>query len=205
MQLQAIEMGYTVLHGVYDKLPGAERFFSKTFSWGNSSHEGAWKQEHNVMHHHYTNVLGKNPDTNFRPARLPKHTPDNFKHRLQFPFLLATLVPNFTFSMNLHFTGLNDHHFENGRANNHHASEERSGKGTNCAHAKALRKYLRYFAWNSIFVPLSVGSMLWKVLLENCMAKTLRDIYSAATIYCGHISEEVANFPEGTRAKGKGE
>jgi linoleoyl-CoA desaturase len=46
--------------------------------------------------------------------------------------------------------------------------------------------------------------MFWKVLLGNWMAETLRDIYCAATIYCGHTGEEVADFPEGTRATGKG-
>jgi linoleoyl-CoA desaturase len=48
-------------------------------------------------------------------------------------------------------------------------------------------------------------TMFWKVLLGNWLAETLRDIYCAATIYCGHTGEEVADFPEGTRASGKGE
>lgn len=204
-QLQAIEIGHTVLHGVYDKLPGANSFSSKTFSWDTPIDEGAWRQGHNVMHHHYTNVAGKDPDTNFGPARLTEHTPHKFLHRLQFPFLLAILAPNFTFFMNLHFTGLNDLYFGNGSTDENHASRDRSWKSIKSAHLKALRKYLPYYSWNYIFFPLLAGSMFWKVLLGNWMAETLRDIYCAATIYCGHIGEEVADYPEGTRARGKGE
>jgi linoleoyl-CoA desaturase len=33
----------------------------------------------------------------------------------------------------------------------------------------------------------------------------MRDISSAATTYCGHIGEDVASYPEGTRASGRGE
>src|SRR5262249_47596678 len=32
-QLQATEIGHTALHGAYDKLHGAKRYHSKSFSW----------------------------------------------------------------------------------------------------------------------------------------------------------------------------
>jgi len=32
-QLEVAEIGHTALHGTFDKLPGAERFHSKTFRW----------------------------------------------------------------------------------------------------------------------------------------------------------------------------
>lgn len=47
--------------------------------------------------------------------------------------------------------------------------------------------------------------MFWKVLLGNWLAETLRDLYSAATIYCGHVGDDVAAYDEGTRAHGRGE
>jgi linoleoyl-CoA desaturase len=37
------------------------------------------------------------------------------------------------------------------------------------------------------------------------MAETLRDLYSAATIFCGHVGDDVAAYDEGTRAHGRGE
>lgn len=210
-QLQAIEIGHTVLHGVYDHLEGGSRFNSKKFSWDTPIHEPAWRQGHNIEHHHFTNVAGKDRDINFGPARLTTQTPHKWFHHLQFPFLIAILAPNFTFFMNLHFTGLNDLYFGNGRAPEHHGKTDRSWKAVKAAHLTALRKFAPYYLKNYLSFPLLAGlmfwnaTMFWKVLLGNWMAETLRDIYSAATIYCGHTGEDVADYPEGTRAKGKGE
>ena len=210
-QLQAIEIGHTVLHGVYDKFEGVGRFHSKKFIWDTPIEEGAWRQGHNVEHHHFTNVAGKDPDMTFGPARLTKQTPHKWFHHLQFPFLLGILAPNFTFFMNLHFTGLNDIYFGNGRADEHHGKTDRSWKAVKAAHLNALKKCAPYYLKNYLFFPLLAGltfwnaTMFWKVLLGNWMAETLRDIYCAATIYCGHTGEEVSDFPEGARANGKGE
>ncbi|MES2923954.1 MAG: fatty acid desaturase [Verrucomicrobiota bacterium] len=210
-QLQAIEIGHTVLHGVYDHLEGGGRFNSKKFTWDAPMDEAAWRHGHNVEHHHFTNVAGKDPDIKFGPARFTEQTPHHFMHRLQFPLILAVMVPNFAFFLNLHFTGLNDICFGNGRAKEFEAETDRSWKAVKAALRMALRKFVPYYFKNYVFFPLLAGlmfwniSMFWKVLLGNWMAEVLRDFYTAATIYCGHIGEEVTDYPEGTRAKGKGE
>src|SRR5262249_29789478 len=64
-QLQATEIGHTALHGAYDKLPGAERFHSKSFSWDTPIDEESWRYGHNIRHHQYTNVAGRDPDIHF--------------------------------------------------------------------------------------------------------------------------------------------
>lgn len=204
-QLQATEIGHTVLHGVYDHLEGPSHLRSKTFSWDTPIHEDSWRQGHNIEHHHFTNVAGKDPDMNFGPARLTERTPYKWFHQLQFPFLIAILAPNFTFFINLHFTGLNDIYFGNGMADERYGKTDRSWKVIWEAHLTALQKFTPYYFKNYIFFPMLAGVMFWKVLLGNWMAETLRDIYSAATIYCGHTGEDVVDFPEGTKAKGKGE
>ena len=204
-QLQATEIGHTALHGAYDKLPGAEAYNSKTFSWDVPIDEASWRHGHNVQHHQYTNVAGKDPDIHFGPARLTEHTPWRPVQSLQLPFMLAFLAPNFTFFMNLHFTGVHDVYFGNGRADELDVIEDRSWKSIKEAHKKALRKYVPYYLENYVFFPLLAGPMFWKVLLGNWLAETMRDLYSAATIYCGHVGGDVAAYPEGTRAHGRGE
>ena len=62
-----------------------------------------------------------------------------------------------------------------------------------------------YYLKNYVFFPALAGPMFWKVLLGNWLAETMRDVYSAATIFCGHVGEDVASYPEGTRAHGRGE
>ena len=50
------------VHGTYDRLPGAEKFGSKTFRWDAPIDEEAWRYAHNVCHHGGTNIAGKDPD-----------------------------------------------------------------------------------------------------------------------------------------------
>ncbi len=204
-QLQATEIGHTALHGAYDKLKGAERFRSATFSWDVPIDEESWKHGHNVKHHQYTNVAGRDPDIHFGPARLTEHTPRKPLHRFQHLFMVAILAPNFGFLMNWHFTGLNDVYLGSGRDGHFDVIRDRSAESVKEAHRKALRKYVPYYLKNYVFFPLLAGPMFWKVLLGNWLAETLRDLYSAATIYCGHVGEDVAAYDEGTRAHGRGE
>lgn len=204
-QLQATEIGHTTLHGAYDKLKGADAFRSKSFSWDIPIDEESWRFGHNVLHHQYTNIAGKDPDIHFGPARLTEHTPHAPHHRAQLLFMVTLLAPNFTSLMNLHFTGLNDVYFGNGRPGTLDVLPDRSWKSIREAHKKALRKYVPYYLKNYVFFPLLAGPMFWKVLLGNWLAETLRDLYSAATIYCGHVGDGVRAYEEGTRAHGRGE
>jgi linoleoyl-CoA desaturase len=203
-QLEAIEIGHTALHGAYDKLPGAERFSSKTFSWDVPIDEESWKHGHNVRHHGNTNVAGKDPDIHFGPVRLTEETPHRPHHKWQLPFTLFFLFPNFGLLMNLHFTGLNDVYAENGLPSKMDVLPDRSLRSIASAHWKTIRKYAPYYLKNYVFFPALAGPMFWKVLLGNWLAETMRDVYSAATIFCGHVGEHVESYPMGTKAEGRG-
>ncbi len=203
-QLQAIEIGHTTLHGAYDGLPGAERFQSKSFSWDIPIDEESWRAGHNVRHHQYTNIAGRDPDIHFGSIRLTADTPRKPHHRFQLATTLLVSFPIFAASMNLHYSGLLDFYFGNGRADEFDFLTDRSWASAVAAHKRALRKYLPYYLKNYLLFPLLAGPGFAKVLLGNWLAEGMRDLYSAATIYCGHVGEEVAEYPEGTRAHGRG-
>jgi linoleoyl-CoA desaturase len=202
-QLQATEIGHTVLHGAYDKLPSAEKYRSKTFRWDTPIDEESWRDGHNVKHHQYTNVAGRDPDIHFGPARLTEHTPWRPGQMFQLPFMLFILAPSFAFLMNLHFTGLNDLYFGSGIEGHEDVIQDRSWRSIKKAHQRALRKYAPYYLENYVMWPLMAGPFFWKVLLGNYLAEVMRDLYSAATIYCGHVGEDVAAYPQGTKAGGR--
>jgi linoleoyl-CoA desaturase len=204
-QLQATEIGHSALHGAWDGLPGAERYHSERFRWDLPIDEASWRRGHNIRHHQYTNVAGRDPDIHFGPVRLTEHTPyDPRRHRWQLPFALLLAFPNFGFAMNLHFTGLIDVYAGNGRPEGFDFLEARDRKSVIDAHKRALRKFVPYYLYNFVFWPLLAGPFWWKVLLGNFLAEMLRDVYSAATIYCGHVGPETASYAEGTRARGRG-
>jgi linoleoyl-CoA desaturase len=202
-QLQATEIGHTALHGAYDGLPGAEEFDSKTFDWDLPIDEESWRTGHNVKHHQYTNVAGRDPDIHFGHVRLTEHTPWGKRNKRQLAHALLLIFPNFGWMMNGHFTGLIDVYVGNGRGTLD-VLPDKSPASILDAHKKAFRKYIPYYLKNYVLFPALAGPFFWKVLLGNWLAETMRDIYSAATIYCGHVGEDVKAYPEGTRAHGRG-
>jgi fatty acid desaturase len=202
-QLQSTEIGHTALHGAYDRLPGAEAFASKTFRWDTPIDEASWRLAHNVRHHGSTNVAGKDPDTDFGPVRLTTQTKHTAFHRFQLPFALGIIFPLFAFTINTHVTGLSEALAPEGRPL--HFLPDRSTASRRAAMKKAFRKYLPYYLYNFVLFPLLAGPFFFKVLLGNVLAEVMRDVYSACTIFCGHVGHDVKSYPAGTRAHGRGE
>jgi NADPH-dependent stearoyl-CoA 9-desaturase len=204
-QIQATEIGHSALHGSWDRVQGAEAFASKTFRWDTPIDEESWRYAHNVKHHGNTNVAGKDPDIHFGTIRLTEQTPHERKHRSQLAIALGVVFPNFTFFIASHSCGLNDAYLDNGLPSKVDILPDRSKKSVRAAWRKGLRKYVPYYLYNYVLWPALAGPMFWKVLLGNWLAETLRDVYSAATIFCGHVGQDVKSYPAGTRAHGRGQ
>ena len=202
-QLEATEIGHTALHGAYDRFGKDTGFHSQRFHWRVPIDEESWRYGHNVRHHGNTNVAGEDPDIHFGPIRLTTDTPWRPAHRVQLLFALGILWPNFAMLMNTHFTGLNDVWFENGRGGLDFL-EDRSKASIRRAYWRAFRKYLPYYAYEYVLFPALAGPMFWKVLLGNWISEVMRDVYSAATIFCGHVGHDVAHFPEGDKPNSRG-
>jgi len=191
-QLEATEIGHSALHGAWDGLAGAEEFAAKGFDWRVPIDEQAWHQGHNLRHHGHTNIAGKDPDVHFGPVRLNERTPHRAAHYVQLPMALFA-ASTFGLSMNLHFTGVVDHDGTQTPA------ERRE------AWRMALRKYVPYYKRELVTLPLLSGPFAARALLGNLITEVMRDLYSAATIFCGHVGDEVADYPEGTRAQSRAE
>jgi NADPH-dependent stearoyl-CoA 9-desaturase len=202
-QLQATEIGHTALHGAYDDLPGAEAFASKTFHWDTPIDEESWRYAHNVRHHGNTNICGKDPDVHFGPVRLTESTPWARSQRGQLAIALGGIFPLFAFVINAHVTGLSDVWAGGRRPLD--LLPDRSPATVRSAWKKAFRKYLPYYLYNFVLFPALAGPLFGKVLLGNLLAEVLRDVYSAATIFCGHVGHDVKSYPAGTRAHGRGQ
>lgn len=203
-QLEATEIGHPVLHGTYDGLEGAEAFQSKTFSWNIPIDEETWRYVHNVRHHGATNVAGRDPDIHFGPIRLNAQTPWSPEHLFQLPLsMLAAL--NFTAAINIEYTGITELMIGNGREGTFDFVKDRSLATWKDAGTRLMRKWAPYYGKNYLFYPALAGLSFPKVLLGNYLAETMRDVYSAATIFCGHVGAETSDFDEGTRSYGRGE
>lgn len=203
-QLETAEIGHTVLHGAYDGLPGAEAFQSKTFRWRTAIDEESWRTAHNVRHHGYTNVGGRDPDIHFGPVRLTSLTPHTPFHYVQVPWVLweSSL---FLFGINVHVTGVIDAVFGNGRPERFDFLPARTPATVIAAFGRMLRKLIPHLAREYLLFPALAGPFFAKVLLGNWLSGTLCNYYSAATIYCGHVGEAVKEYAEGAHARSRGE
>ena len=206
-QLQGTEIGHMALHGAYDRLPGADAFASKRFRWDTTIDEEAWREGHNARHHVHTNVDGKDPDMRFGPIHLTDRTRHSWRHDWQFLFMLGLITANFGFFMNAHFSGLTDLFLKDGPG----MLPDRSRASRRRAWKMALRKYVPFYFNNYVFFPALAGLMFWnvlmfaKVMLGNALAELIGNLYSAATIYCGHAGPDIDNFPAGHVARSRGE
>lgn len=192
-QLQAMEIGHTVLHGAYDRIEGNGRFHSERFRWAVPIDEAAWRRSHNVGHHQYTNVAGRDPDLAYGAIRLSPRVPWQPRHRHQLWSVAYTWL-GLGFFMNLHATGLDRVYLGDAEPERAQLLEQ---------HREAGRKYLRYYMVEYVLFPALAGAGWWKVLLGNWLAERMRDLYSAATIFCGHIGADVHDYAEGTRPKSR--
>ncbi len=203
-QIQTAEIGHSALHGAWDRLDGAERFASRSFHWDTPVDEASWRHAHNVRHHGLTNVAAADPDIHFGPARLTEQTPYSPWNRAAVPFVLA-LFPFFLFVISAHVTGLNDLLADNGRPEKLDFLPDRSVATALEALRRAHRKWVPYYAKEYVLFPALAGPFFWKVLAGNWLADAMRNVYSAATIVCGHVGGGVKSWPAGTRPRGRGE
>jgi linoleoyl-CoA desaturase len=200
-QLQATEVGHAVLHGAYDQIltgeGAAHRFNSKTWVWLAPIDEASWRDAHNIKHHQYANIVGRDPDVASGVVRCNQEVPWESAHRHQLANgLLGWLF--FASYMNAHVTGLVEH-WSKERKDYTVLSPDDPDAGRK-AYASALRKWKRYYLKELVLIPLLTGPFFIKTLIGNLLSEVLRDVYTAATIWCGHIGEDTAAYPKGTRA-----
>jgi linoleoyl-CoA desaturase len=192
-----MEIGHMALHGAYDRLPVDQRYHADSFRWKAPIDEGSWRTAHNVRHHQYTNIEGRDPDLNFGALRLSPRVPYRRAHALQPVTNLMTWF-GFASAVHLHVTGMLDIYFEDGKPQQLRDMEEATVRA---AKRTFISKLGRYYGREYVFFPLLAGPFFWKVLLGNVLSEVGRDVCAGAIIYCGHVGAK--DYPAGARAKGR--
>jgi linoleoyl-CoA desaturase len=204
-QLETSEIGHMALHGVYDRFAPDEALQSKSFHWKFPVDEESWRYAHNVRHHSFTNVAGKDPDIHFGIIRLTAETPHRWVHYFQLPVAMFYVIPNFGSAINSHVTGLLDVYLGNGRDESSDFLKDRSYASMAMAHRKAFRKWVPYYAENYVLYPALAGPFFWKVMAGNWMADKMRDVYTGLTIFCGHVGPDLKSYETGSLPKNRGD
>lgn len=180
--LENMEIGHNVLHGQWDWMRDPE-INSTVWEWNHACPADQWKHSHNVIHHTWTNVLGKDYDVGYGVLRVnPKQ---KWKPRyIPQPLLNIMLCLFFEWGIALH-----DINFKRLFIG---TPEQKEIQKTllKRIRTKAGRQILKdYVLW-----PLLGGPFFFYVLAANILANTSRNIWTNIIIFCGHFPKDVYVF-----------
>ncbi|MBI3230428.1 MAG: fatty acid desaturase, partial [Burkholderiales bacterium] len=181
--LDNMEIGHNVMHGQYD-WSGDPSLNSQTFEWDIACDGEQWRHSHNVMHHTYTNILGKDRDLGYSLLRMTPEQRWKPRHYLQ-PIANLMLALGFQY-------GVGSHDLEVGRYKYGKMSKEEFKSRLDKFTSKTKRQWLKDY----LLFPLLAWWSAPRVLLGNFCANLLRNLWTYLIIFCGHFTEGVAIYRE---------
>ncbi|NUP13036.1 MAG: acyl-CoA desaturase [Polyangiaceae bacterium] len=175
--LENMEIGHNVLHGQWDWMNDPE-INSRVWEWDNVCPSDQWKHSHNVVHHTWTNVIGKDRDVGYDVLRVTDAQPWKPAYLFQ---------PIYNFVLMLFFEwGVAFHDIEVDRplSKSKHLLRGIAKKATR----QAVKDYVLW--------PALAGPFFFWVLAANVIANLIRNVWAYTIIFCGHFPEGVHLFTE---------
>jgi len=206
--LENMEIAHNVLHAQWDWMKDPE-IQSNTWEWDNMSPSDRWMHSHNVVHHTWTNVVGKDLDVGYGIMRVTPMQEWEPKFLMQ-PIWFVLLMLLFEEGVALHEQVIID---------------VVEGKKD----SKELRPIMKhigrkvwgqvrkdYIMWPlaaalmalpaSMFVSVSPISIFLLVAVANGVANIIRNVWAFIIIFCGHFPEGVYSFtPDQVEGESKGQ
>lgn len=180
--LENMEIGHNVLHGQWDWMRDPE-INSTVWEWDHACPADQWKHSHNVIHHTWTNVLGKDYDVGYGVVRISDQQKWRPRYLIQ-PFLYVIMAFLFEWGIAIHDINL-----------------KRLFIGTEeqLTHNKTLLKRFRQKAYKQILKdyvlwPALSGPFFLYVLAANFTANIIRNLWTNVIIFCGHFPKDVHIF-----------
>lgn len=190
--LENMEIAHNVLHGQWDwmKDPNIQ---SGTWEWDTMSPSDRWMHSHNVVHHTWTNVIGKDLDVGYGIIRVTADQPWGIRYLLQpvYAFLLMML-------------------FEEGVALHEQSFIDVMEKGKPIREIipqlkhigqKVLKQVTKdYIMWPGVAAlaawPLGANPLVAYLCVAgaNVIANIIRNIWAFMIIFCGHFPSGVNYF-----------
>ena len=181
--LENMEIGHNVMHGQWDWMRDPA-IHSGSWEWDNVCPSDQWKHSHNVVHHTWTNVIGRDRDIGYELMRVDEKQDWHWRFLPQpiYNFLLGVL---FEWGVALH-----DIEIEEIRTGKKTLREQLPMLGR--IGAKAFRQVMKdYVLW-----PLLAGPFFPFVLGANVLANLIRNVWAYMIIFCGHFPAGVQVFDE---------
>ncbi|GAA5141561.1 acyl-CoA desaturase [Nocardioides marinquilinus] len=180
--LDNMEIGHNVLHGQWDWLRDPA-ISSRTWEWDHASPPEQWREAHNVRHHTFTNILGKDNDLGYGIFRADEEQEWQPRHLVQ---PLWNLVNACVFEWGIAVFDLDL------------GSRLGGGEGLTPEVRRdlghMLRRAGRQVTKDYVVHPLLAGRGWRATLTANATANLVRNVWSHSVIMCGHFPEGVETF-----------
>jgi linoleoyl-CoA desaturase len=191
--LDNMEIGHNVMHGQYD-WTGDPALNSQKFEWDIACDAEQWRHSHNVTHHTFTNILGRDRDLGYSVLRMTDAQRWKPRHWLQ-PLANLMLALGFQY-------GVGSHDLEIGKYT-HGAMPKPEFKARLDRFLSKTGK--QWFKDYLLFPALALWSAP-RVLTGNFAANLIRNLWTYVIIFCGHFTDGVAIYrEEDTRNETRGD
>ncbi len=181
--LENMEIGHNVMHGQWDWM-NDPAIHSSRWEWDSVCPADQWKHSHNVMHHTWTNVLGRDRDVGYQIMRVSDKQPWKPAYLFQ-PLYNVALAALFEWGVAVHDIDVE-------------ALRQRKLTWRDVMPLvrgiakKASRQMLKdYVLW-----PLLAGPFFLWVAGANAIANVIRNVWAYAIIFCGHFPDGAHVFTE---------
>ncbi|MBC7752435.1 MAG: acyl-CoA desaturase [Candidatus Saccharibacteria bacterium] len=194
--LENMEIAHNVMHAQWDWMKDPE-IQSSTWEWDTMGPSDRWMNSHNVIHHTWTNVLGKDHDVGYGIMRVTPMQPWHPAFLLQ-PIFFILLMLFFEEGVALHEQVIDDQmkgrkSFKETLPLLRHIGRKVRGQ--------VLKDYVMWPGAAalvsipiSFFIPVSPWLVLGLVAGANAIANVIRNIWTFIIIFCGHFPAGVHNF-----------
>ena len=179
--IENMEIGHNVIHGQWDWMNDPE-IHSSTWEWDMVCPSDQWKHSHNVVHHTWTNIVGKDRDVGYGLLRITRDYRWKPKNLAQ-PLIYVVLASLFEYGIAFHDIDVSA--VKKGKKTKARAKEQLKEMG---------RKIRKQVLKDYVLFPLLTGPAAVTTLTANVTANVVRNLWANAVIFCGHFPDGAEKF-----------
>ena len=179
--IENMEIGHNVIHGQWDWMNDPE-IHSTSWEWDNAATSEHWKHSHNVVHHTWTNIVGKDRDVGYGLLRVTRDYRWKPKNLAQ-PAVYALLALLFEYGIAFHDIDVSA--VKKGRKTKEQATRQLK---------EMFGKIRKQVTKDYVLYPLLTGPAALSTLTANFSANVIRNLWSNAVIFCGHFPDGAEKF-----------
>ena len=183
--VENMEIGHNVMHGQWDWMNDPE-IHSSTWEWDMSGASKHWKATHNFQHHKYTNILGMDDDVGYSTLRVTRDQPWK-------GYNVGNLLFNSVLALGFEW-GIGLQPIEFGKLLEQGPSRELTLQQIREFSVKAGQQLVKDYVAFPALTAVSPAATFTSTLKANVVANVIRNIWTAAVIFCGHFPDGAEKF-----------